>query len=160
MTEGTDQTEREFEGDRISGSRIVVTKAGDGLSDSLKVDPVTLHKGDLVYFVLRGRVRKVGFPPARVDKGEPSDDVVREHTIDTVDIAIVDEAAVAKMLETERERVERGLASMKGQLKTGDPEPHKFAPSDGDPTECWECEAGPDAPWHSDEHRDAKRDDE
>lgn len=144
--------DREFEGARVTGARIVITKAGDGLSDSLKVDPVTLHKGEIVTFVLRGRVRKLGFPPAHVDKGEPSDDVVREHTIDTLDIAIVPEAAVAKMLEDERDRVQRGLDSMAGQGAIAD---HKFIGEPDAPEQCVECAGAPADAQHSDDARDA-----
>lgn len=147
----------EFEGADVTGSRIVITKAGDGLSDALKVEPVELHKGEIVHFILRGRVRKIGFPPAHVEKGEPSVDCVREHVIDTLDIVLVDEAQVGRALDENRERVKRALESVGGQLKVDDPEAHKFeADEDDDPTECIECGAGPDAPWHSDDYRDAK----
>lgn len=100
-----------FEGDQIARSTVKITKAGDGLSDALKVEPVVFHRGDTVYFVLRGKVRYAAFPPEKKD----SADVVRQHIIDTVDIAIVQEADVAKMLEENAKRVQAGIDSMKGQ---------------------------------------------
>lgn len=135
----------EFEGDPVTRSSVKITKAGDGLSDALKIDPVEFHRGDVVHFVLKGKVRYVAHPPAQKD----STDVVRQHIIDTIDIAIVDEARVAQLLEDNRERVKRALDSMKGQAKLGDPDPHTFDPDDEDETACVECGAGPDAPWHT-----------
>lgn len=105
-----------FEGDLVLRSTVKITKAGDGLSDALKVDPIAMHRGDDVYFVLHGNVRHVAFPPEKKDSNE----VVRQHVIDTVDIALVDEAAVDALLKANRDRVQRGLDSMKGQLRTDD----------------------------------------
>jgi hypothetical protein len=102
-----------FEGDRIARSTVKITKAGDGLSDALKIEPVVFHRGDIVYFVLKGKVRYAAFPPEKKD----SDDVVRQHVIDTEDIAIVSEAEVAAMLQANRERVQTALDSMAGQMR-------------------------------------------
>jgi hypothetical protein len=106
----------DFEGDRIARSTVKITKAGDGLSDALKIEPVVFHRGDTVYFVLKGKVRYAAFPPEKKD----SADVVRQHIIDTEDIAIVDEAAVAKLLADNHDRVQRGLDSIAGQMRTDD----------------------------------------
>lgn len=101
----------DFEGDPIARSTVKITKAGDGLSDALKVDPIAYHRGETVYFVLRGKVRYAGFPPLNKDGAE----VVRQHIIDTVDIAIVAETDVAALLEANAKRVQVGLDSMAGQ---------------------------------------------
>lgn len=105
-----------FEGDEVRRSTVKITKAGDGLSDALKVDPVEYHRGDTVYFVLRGKVRYVAHPPESKD----SANVVRQHVIDTEEIAIVNELDVAKLLEANRERVQVALDSMAGQQRLGE----------------------------------------
>ena len=38
-----------FEGRREAGSQISITKAGDGLSDALQVDPVAYSTGEEVF---------------------------------------------------------------------------------------------------------------
>src|SRR5258706_9685039 len=108
----TEPVLEQFEGNDVSRSSVKITKAGDGLSDALKLEPIVLHRGDEVYFVLRGKVRYVAFPPEKKD----SVAVMRQHVIDTEDIAIVDEASVAKLLEANRDRVQRGLDSLAGQM--------------------------------------------
>lgn len=137
-----------FESQPITGSSIVITKAGDGLSDALKVDPVELHHGETVYFVLRGKVRSIGFPPETVRQGIPSKNLVRQHTIDTTDIAIVEEAAVAQMLADAADRVQRGLDSIAGQGRLDDPEPHAFDPEADADNQCTVCGAKIEMPWH------------
>lgn len=147
----TDDALGEFEGNPIARSSVKITKAGDGLSDALKVDPVVLHRGDEVYFVLRGKVRYVAHPPEKKD----SVAVVRQHIIDTEDIAIVQEAEVAKLLEANRDRVQRALDSLAGQMKIGDPEDHQWTPFSQDDLGCIECGEVEDKPWHSAEAREA-----
>lgn len=142
---------QQFEGTDVARSSVKITKAGDGLSDALKVDPIVLHRGDEVYFVLRGKVRYVAFPPEKKD----SVTVMRQHVIDTEDIAIVDEAEVAKLLEANRDRVQRGLDSLSGQMKIGDPEDHQWEPFSQDDLGCIECGEVEDKPWHSANAREA-----
>lgn len=41
-----------FDGKEIARTTIKVTKAGDGLSEALKVDPQAFHLGDIVHAVI------------------------------------------------------------------------------------------------------------
>lgn len=136
---------REFEGDEIVGSTIKLVGAGDGLSQSLTIDPVAFHRGEDVYFVIHGKVRFPAFPPEK--KG--SDRVVRQHTVDTVDIAIVDEADVAELLLRNRQKVKDAMEALAAQMKVDDPEDHPFEPSPEDEKKCFECGAGVKARWHT-----------
>lgn len=101
---------RTFEGDAIAGSTARIRKVGDGLEDALKVDALEWHRGDEVYFVGRGKVRTVAFPPEKKD----SDKVVREHIIDATETTIVAEAVAAPILEADRERVEKLMEELAG----------------------------------------------
>lgn len=58
---------------------IQITRAGDGLSEALKAAPIALDHGEEVFYLLKGRVAKVGF--TEVKPG--SEDLVRVHTIVT-----------------------------------------------------------------------------
>lgn len=138
---------REFEGDEIVGSSIKITKAGDGLSDALAIDPVTFHRGDVVYFVLQGKVRYAAFPPEKKD----SERLLRQHIIDTTDIAIVSEADVAALLQANRARIETGLQALADQMRVDDPEDHEFSPDPDDAKKCFECGQAKGARWHKKE---------
>lgn len=115
MTKTDDGTEPttlgDFEGDTIVRSEVAVTKIGDGLSDALKVDPVALHRGDRVFLIIEAECRHVAFPP--IEKG--SDLLARKHVLDAVEVALVDEEDVEKLMAANRDRVQRALDSMKGQ---------------------------------------------
>jgi hypothetical protein len=135
---------REFEGDEIVGSTIKLVGAGDGLSDSLKIEPVAFHRGEDVFFVVHGKNRFAAFPPEK--KG--SDRVVRQHTIDTVDIAIVDEADVAELLLRNRQKVKDAMEALAAQMRTDDPEDHPFSPDEENDKVCFECGQTKGARWH------------
>lgn len=138
---------RTFEGDEIVGSSVKITKAGDGLTDALAIDPVEFHRGEIVYFVLQGKVRYAGFPPEKKD----SAGVLRQHIIDTTDIAIVSEEDVAALLQANRDRVKRGLDALATQLRTDDPEDHPFSPDPDNARKCFECGQAKAAQWHTKE---------
>lgn len=78
-----------FDGQPVTRSAIAVTRAGDGLSEALKVDPAEFHLGQEVYVVLRTTVARVNFDPA--DKANPEGDLVRRHTLRAEDATILDD---------------------------------------------------------------------
>lgn len=90
-----------FEDTPVRLSSIKITKAGDGLSKALEFEPVALHLGDEVFFVLRGVVAQVNHKPKQAE----SDELVRLHTIDTSAITMVDRGQVEAMLEEAAEKV-------------------------------------------------------
>jgi len=92
-----------FEGRAVVRSAVKITRAGDGLSEALKLEPSALHHGDEVFFVLRGSVTQVNHRPASREE----DDLVRVHTVEAQEIAMVGHAQVDELLASERERVKR-----------------------------------------------------
>lgn len=91
----------DFEGVGVDQSAIRITKAGDGLSAALQFEPVALHLGQRVHFVLAGEVAQINHKP---DSKDP-DVLIRLHTIEVVEITMVEADAVAAMLEEAAERV-------------------------------------------------------
>lgn len=94
-----------FEDTPVVRSSVRITKAGDGLSEALKFEPEALHYRQQVYFVLRGEVTQINHRPATND--EDDDLMVRVHTVEAREIALVTEAAVEHLLESERTRLKR-----------------------------------------------------
>lgn len=74
------QLER-FEGLPVLNAAAQITKAGDGLSQSLKTDPEALELGQEVIVILRTRVAKVQYVP--VDRDDLALGVTRVHTLAT-----------------------------------------------------------------------------
>jgi hypothetical protein len=104
-----------FEGRDVLQSTIKVTKAGDGLSAALGVDPNEYHIGDKVYVVLETTVGRVGYEEIK-DTGC----FRRVHTLDTEAGTIVAGELVADVLAEQR----RKIAEAKGiiELPLGDDE--------------------------------------
>ncbi|MDQ1429196.1 MAG: hypothetical protein QOK39_2672 [Acidimicrobiaceae bacterium] len=61
----------DFDGFEVRRSAVRITKAGDGLSEALKVQPRALHYGDEVFYILRGKVAQVNH------KGDPDEGITR-----------------------------------------------------------------------------------
>lgn len=99
-----------FEGRDVIRSAVQITKAGDGLSDALKMAPEALHYGDEVWFVLRGEVTKVNHVPASAG----SEEMARVHVITTQEIARVEEADVGRLLAQARDAHKRRVEEAQG----------------------------------------------
>jgi hypothetical protein len=89
----------------VQRSALVIRKAGDGLSDALRLAPVELKHGDEVAIVLRGVVVEVAFPAA--DRKEPDGDLVRQHIVDASEVVLVDQADVDHLLKAEAQRIRK-----------------------------------------------------
>ena len=94
----------EFEGRAVVRSAVKITRAGDGLSEALKLEPTALHHGDEVFFVLRGAVTQVNHRP---NSREEDDLLVRVHTVEAQEIAMVGHVEVDSLLAAERDRVKK-----------------------------------------------------
>lgn len=99
-----------FEGRDVVRSTISVTNAGDGLSESLKVEPTEFHHGDTVYVVLETEVVKVQHVP--FDKADPHGELTRVHILKAGTATIVDADLVAKQI---REQADRILAAKEAE---------------------------------------------
>lgn len=100
-----------FEGVPVIYSSVAIAKAGDGLSDALKVDPIALHHGEEVWFVLRGHVAQVNHVPI---KSDDSSRLVRKHRIDAEAIAIITSETGKPLLDEALAEVKRKIDESRG----------------------------------------------
>lgn len=100
-----------FEGVPVIYSSVAIAKAGDGLSDALKVDPIALHHGEEVWFVLRGHVAQVNHVPI---KSDDSSRLVRKHRIDAEAIAIINSEDGKPLLDEALAEVKRKIDESRG----------------------------------------------
>lgn len=87
-----------FEGRDVIGSKVAITKAGDGLSDALSVDPVAFDLGAKLYVVLEVEVERV-----RYSEVKDTQSLVREHTFAARAATIVDEELVGDLVRAQVE---------------------------------------------------------
>lgn len=91
------------EGVPVVQAAVSITRAGDGLSDALKLAPEALHYGDRVFFILEGEVTSVTFVPV-----SPSANALeRKHKIVTQNITRVEGTQVQEFLDAEEARLEK-----------------------------------------------------
>jgi hypothetical protein len=100
-----------FDDREVTETTVRIVGAGDGLSESMEVEPVELHHGQRVHVVLRGEVTKITYEPTK-----DGDELRRVHTIRAVFGTLVDEAAVRKVLDAQRKAIDKahGLARLPG----------------------------------------------
>lgn len=94
----------DFEGCEVDRSLIKLTRAGDGLSEPMRLDPVALGYHDEVYLVVRGEVTQVNHRPVSRDE---DDMLTRVHTVEAREIVLVGAGDVAGFLDKERARISR-----------------------------------------------------
>lgn len=90
-----------FEGADVVQSTIRITRAGDGLSEALNVEPVEYHMGDVVHIVLRCRVGPVQFKPVK-----DTDVAVRVHSFVTEMGTVVDASLVETVLDEQTRKID------------------------------------------------------
>ena len=90
-----------FDGREVIKATVAITRAGDGLSAALAVDPQALDLGDKVYVVLECEVGKVSFEPVK-----DTQHLARVHTLRTQGATLVDEDLVRKHLDEMQVRIE------------------------------------------------------
>ena len=83
-----------FEGREVTDIKMKITRAGDGLSKAMKIDPVVLHSGQYVDVVLRCKVGQIIFKP-----DEDTDTSERVQELRALMATIVDSDAVTEILE-------------------------------------------------------------
>ena len=93
-----------FEGHPVARATVRITKAGDGLSEAMKLEPEALEHGEEVFFVLKGKVRQINHKPL---SGEDEDYLVRVHTVEASEIVLVAEDQVEQLFVSERARLKR-----------------------------------------------------
>lgn len=98
-----------FESNNVANAKVRITRAGDGLSEALKVEPRAIQLGEQVYYVLSGECVQVN----HVEKDEV---LTRVHTIAAERITEIDGETANKMLANAAEALERKKASLDNQL--------------------------------------------
>jgi hypothetical protein len=100
-----------FEGRDVLEIAIKVTKAGDGLSSAITVDPVDLALGDEAYVVLRTRVTAVDFKQIK-----DTEALTRLLTLTTNAGTIVDAGAVKKAIDETQRKIDeaKGVSKIPG----------------------------------------------
>lgn len=111
----------------VNRCAVQITKAGDGLSDALKVDPVELNIGDRVFYVLEGEVGQVKF--RRIHPA--SNELERVHVVVTQRVTAVDGADVGAYLDDAEQHVRRALAEISDDQLTIDDAAADLAESNG-----------------------------
>lgn len=99
-----------FDGTPVLRSTIQITKAGDGLSEAMKVEPREFHLDDEVYVVIKTRVSRVAFKPMSKD----DDYLQRIHTLEAGDATIVDASLVGEVVAAQAERILRAKEEAEG----------------------------------------------
>lgn len=90
-----------FEGRDVLGAKVAITRAGDGLSKALAVDPQEWHVGDTVHVVIRCEVAKVGHQPI-----DDTDALIRVHTLRAGTATVVGENIVGELIDAQDARLE------------------------------------------------------
>ena len=99
-----------YDGKKILGTKVKITKAGDGLSTSLATDPLIMHHGDKHFVVLEVEVEKITLEGA----GKDIDGLVQVHTLATHAATIIDAKLVSAAIEEQKRRNEeaRGIRQL------------------------------------------------
>lgn len=93
----------EFQGKPIVASKVVVKKAGDGLTKPLAAEPRSFMSGERVPMLLWGTWGSIGFDPTKEGHG-----FVQVHDFDTEEAAVldhIDPLVLEEMLMDQRRKV-------------------------------------------------------
>jgi len=85
MSAATEALLPTFEDHDVQQAQVRITRAGDGLSEALKIAPRALELGDEVFYILRGVCRQINH--RQKDDDEP---LIRVHTVEAEQITEVD----------------------------------------------------------------------
>lgn len=104
----------DFEGLEVTQSSIEIPGAAGGFREALKVDPVELHKGQVIHAVLECEVQKIRHDS--LDKEDLTGPQERVHILRVTGAAIVDRSLVGDALDAQAERI-AAAKEIEGQQK-------------------------------------------
>jgi hypothetical protein len=141
------ETMTEFQGRTITKHTAAVKRAGDGLSQSLKIEPAELAQGQTVYLVVEATVGKIEFIPI----GDLEEE--RKVNLDAVAATLIDSDVVRDTLASMKERIQLEKEKQAGVGRLPTPEhlesEHRFGIHENDPAVgcslCEEAQAEQDA---------------
>lgn len=90
-----------FEGKDVLSTAVSVTRAGDGLSKALAVEPLEMHVGEVGVMVLRYEVGKVRFDPV-----PDTDGLQRVHVLIAGTATFIDEDTVQEALDNQQRKID------------------------------------------------------
>lgn len=105
-----------FEGKSVVGTRIKVTRAGDGLSKALRTEPRRLSMGQKVFVVLECEVGNVAFTETK----ESPTECLRLHTLIAGTASFIDEDEVKELLAEQAEKNRKMEEEIKGVQRLED----------------------------------------
>lgn len=108
-----------FERQHVDEARVRITRAGDGLSEALRVAPKALQLGDEVFYVLRGVVGQVNHKRI-IRASDEEERLVRLHTVEATAITEVEPDLAEKLLNEAAEELARRQAEADSQLSIYD----------------------------------------
>lgn len=95
-----------FDGRPVVRTTLKVTKAGDGLSPALQLDPQVFRIGQRVTLILDGVISDVDHRVAKgYDATEDDAPLQRLHTFETESAMVIDRGAVADALDAQAEKI-------------------------------------------------------
>ena len=104
-----------FENREVVGTRIAITRAGDGLSKALAIEPEELSLGQTVYVVLECVVSKIAYEPV-----SDTDALTRIQTLQAGAATTVDRDLVAEVLDDQKRRIEQAQGIERLDFEEGD----------------------------------------
>lgn len=90
-----------FEGRDVLGTRVAITRAGDGLSKAMEIEPTVLEVGDTVIVVLECTVDSV-----RHERVKDTDCLIRLHRLRAGVATLLDAPNVRKAIASQRRRLD------------------------------------------------------
>lgn len=100
------------------GAGIEVHNAGAGFSDAMKVDPVLLNHGDVVYVVIETEVSKVRYDEVVEGRGEDREvtgELLRVHMLRATSATLVDKELVGDAIAAQKDRIQAAKDAAAGQ---------------------------------------------
>ena len=89
---------------RVRKAGLAIRKVGSGLDEHLGFAPVALNVGEEVFLVVKGVVVDVHHP-AENRKDPASDDLIRVHVADAIEVAMVEAAEAEPLLKAADDRL-------------------------------------------------------
>lgn len=138
----------EFEGALILSTGIEIPNAAGGLRESLKIDPLIMHKDDERLVLLRTTVGKIRFDPIKDSEG-----VTRIHVLTTTEATIVEGDVFEQALKLQAEKIQLAREEAEGTQRLPFDEElaaiHEQGGHDGGlVTGCPGCDAEAEAAWN------------
>lgn len=95
-------TLHKFEGRDVIGTKAKIVKTGDGLSESVALDPVELAMDETVFLLIEAKVTRVSFDPVK-----DTNSLIRVPTLTAQTVTLVEKDFAGERLEAQRVKIEQ-----------------------------------------------------